>query len=122
MNCTAACDSTARPATAERAPRLDAVETETEFTLRFDLPGVAPADVDLVCEDRVLTLHAPLAARATEGQRLAEFGTAPYRRAFRLDDRVDATRIEARCEAGVLTVRLPKTAVEPVRRIAVTPG
>ena len=55
-------DSPARPATAAAStlrrwiPPMDLVETEDEFVLRADLPGLSESDVNIELEDNVLTI------------------------------------------------------------------
>jgi HSP20 family protein len=72
------------------------------------MPGVPKDGVEIVFDDGQLTLigHRPS-------------GNTGYRRAFDLDDAIDADRIEASMEQGVLTLRLPKTEAAKPRRISV---
>ncbi len=50
------------------------------------------------------------------------FAYAGYRRAFTLPSGVDATRVEAKLENGVVSVRLPKAAAIRPRQIPVRAG
>ena len=105
------------------APRVDVRETENEFLLRADLPGVKPGDVNLDCKGDELVLHARCAPRHA-GKRLlhAEYGVGDFYRAFRIAEDVDTGKIEASLYDGVLTVRLPKAERAKPKRIAVTGG
>ena len=102
------------------APRVDVLETENEFLLLADLPGVRPDDVDVRFEQGELTVHGR--RTAPEGKRralLGEYAGANFHRVFAVTDTVAADRIEADLKNGVLTVRLPKVEAVNPRKIAV---
>ena len=94
-------------------PRVDVLETENEFLVLADVPGVKPGDVDVRFEKGELTLH---------GRRPAgpEFGPTNYHRVFAVADTVAADKITAELKAGVLAIRLPKVEAVKPKRIAVT--
>jgi HSP20 family protein len=104
-------------------PRIDLLETEDAFLLRADLPGVKPDGVSLHCKEGELVLHARRANRLA-GKRLVgwEFAPGDFFRAFTVGQLVDCDAIEADLNAGVLTVRLPKTEAVKPRKIAVKGG
>lgn len=103
--------------TQERAvtvgPRVDVLETEHEFLVVADMPGVKPNDVDIRFEKGELAVH---------GRRpgVQEYAATNYHRAFTVADSVAADKITAELKHGVLTVRLPKTEAVKPKRIAVT--
>jgi HSP20 family molecular chaperone IbpA len=53
------------------------------------------------------------------GQILDEYEEGDFHRAFQVHESIDPGRIEAECENGVLTVRLPKEEAAQPRKIAV---
>ncbi len=117
-NGTPAAADDARAATV--VPRVDVLETENEFLLLADLPGVRPGDVDVRFEQGELTVHGRRhAAELRRRQLLGEYAGANYHRVFAVTDTVAADRIEADLKDGVLTVRLPKTEAVKPRKIAV---
>src|SRR5207253_2450605 len=86
-------------------PRVDIFETDRELTLTAELPGVRPEDVDLHYEKGELILHGRV--RPRQGNRvllLNEYEEGDFYRAFSIHESVDATKIEAECKNGVLTV------------------
>ncbi len=96
------------------SPRVDICETDGELLLMADLPGVRPEDVDLRYERGELVLHARVARRHPERPLLLhEYELGDFYRAFTIHESIDASRIEAECKNGVLTVHLPKA--EPAR-------
>jgi len=107
------------------APLADVLEGAQEYRIAIDLPGVEPASIKLQVEKDTLEVSAerklaPLAA-GEELQR-SERPYGAFARTFRLPVSVDATRVEARYEAGVLTVRLPKREESKARTIPVSIG
>jgi HSP20 family protein len=94
-------------------PRVDVLETENEFLILADMPGVKPEDVDIQFEKGELALHGRRpAGRESEG--------LAFHRTFAVADTVAADKITADLKAGVLTVRLPKVEAAKPKRIAVT--
>ena len=95
-------------------PRVDIFETDKELTLFADLPGVRCEDVDLRYENGELVLHGRVQPRHQDrSYLLSEYEVGDFYRAFAIHESIDATKIEAECKNGVLTVHLPK--VEAVR-------
>ena len=89
-------------------PRVDILETGSEFLLVADMPGVNPGEVDLSFDKGDLTLRG-----SRSGPRAA------FERTFAVSDAGAADRIAAEIKNGVLTVRLPKTESVKPRKIAV---
>lgn len=102
-------------------PDADIVETDTHVVVVADLPGVAPEDVDVRLERRVLTIRAQTKTPQPEGFRRihVEHDAASYERAFSLSQDIDEEGIEANVSNGVLTLRLPKVQNARTRRIEV---
>ena len=99
---------------------MDIFETDTELLLYADMPGVKPDDVDLRYEKGELHLYGKLPARQRTGSALlGEYDEGDFYRAFSIHESIDASRIEAECKNGVLTVHLPKVAAVQPKQIAV---
>jgi len=104
-------------------PRFDVCETDDEFTLYGEMPGIAPEDVELRFENRQLTIWGKMAPRHPEARYWTqEYGIGNYYRTFTLGDAIDARSIQAEVKDGILTVHLPKKAESRPVRIAVKPG
>lgn len=97
--------TTARPVTMP----MDAYEREGAFWVHLDLPGVAPDSIDLSVEQNVLTVHAerPAPDVAQSEMVVAERPYGVFRRQLFLGETLDVEHIEASCDAGVLTVKIP---------------
>lgn len=102
------------------APRVDVLETENEFLVLADMPGVRPEDVDIRFEKGELTVHGRRAvARSGAEPVVREYEATCYHRGFVVAETVSADKITAELTGGVLIVRLPKVEAVKPRRIAV---
>lgn len=100
----------------------DVVETEAGFIVKVDLPGHDPKSIDVKVEKDVLTLTSERKAD-TLGEKdnylRTERTYGIFTRSFTLPKNVDATRIEAGFDNGVLSVSIPKKEEEKPRTISV---
>jgi HSP20 family protein len=101
-------------------PRVDILETEQEFLLLADLPGVKSGDVDIRFEKGELTVHGQRSpAHAGKGVAHQEHPATNYQRSFRVAETVAADKITAELKDGVLSVRLPKVEAAKPKKITV---
>jgi HSP20 family protein len=101
---------------------MDAYRDGEQFVVHFDLPGLDPSAVDLNVERNVLTVKAeriPSYGEQVELQ-VAERPRGVFSRQLFLGDTLDADRIEATYDAGVLTLRIPITEKAKPRKIEIT--
>ncbi|OEU87467.1 heat-shock protein Hsp20 [Streptomyces abyssalis] len=103
---------------------IEAYRSGDEFVIHFDLPGVAPESIDLDVERNVLTVHAERRSPAPEGAELiaAERPAGQFSRQLFLGETLDADRIDAAYDAGVLTVRIPVAEKAKPRKIEISGG
>jgi HSP20 family protein len=102
---------------------MDAYRAGDQFVVTFDLPGVDPAAIELDVERNVLTVKAerrPAALDENVEMQVAERPTGVFSRQLFLGDTLDAERIEAGYEAGVLTLRIPIAERAKPRKISIT--
>lgn len=106
-------------------PAFDVIERPDAYQLVGELPGVLPEQLELSFDRNVLTIRgtkAPSFAN-TENQELrvytAERVHGAFERSVRLPEFVDAERIEAKLEHGVLNVIVPKAQNAMPRKISV---
>jgi HSP20 family protein len=104
-------------------PNVDILEKENELLIRADMPGVAPAGVDIRFENGVLTITGRVPPRAMDGTTPLhrEYGVGDFQRTFRVSEAIDASKISAEHSHGVLTLHLPKVEAVRARRIEVKP-
>lgn len=101
------------------APLVDIYENQEEYLVLADLPGVRTDDVQVRFEDGELTIRASRNDNGAGEVLGSEFTAADYVRRFSIPETVDASKIDAKLQAGVLHLTLPKaTRVRP-RQISV---
>jgi HSP20 family protein len=100
---------------------MDAFEKDGVYTLRFDLPGVNPDDVDLTVEGSVLTVTAERPVEETEEATwlLRERPSGTHRREVRLGERLDTGNVTASHDNGVLTVTIPMRAEAKPHKVSI---
>ncbi len=95
-------------------PPTDIIESDLELTLTAELPGLERKDIDISVEEGVLTLRGEKFEEKKEEEEkkyhLFERTYGSFQRSFTLPKTVDAAKITAEFEKGVLKVHLPKTA------------
>jgi HSP20 family protein len=104
-------------------PAVDIVEEEDRFLIKADLPGMAENDIDVKVHDGVLVLSGKreeTKEERTEGGFYSERRYGSFCRQFTLGSSVDAQKIEASYDKGVLTVSLPKKEETKPRQIAIS--
>jgi len=104
---------------------MDAYRSGDDYVVVFDLPGVDPDAVDLDVERNVLTVKAerrPAVLDEGVEMQVAERPLGVFSRQLFLGDTLDADRISASYENGVLTVKIPVAQQAKPRKIAISAG
>ena len=105
---------------------LDVDETDDNFLVTADLPGVNPDNINVTVQDDMLTINAEIPEHTVEheGQKslIRERRYGHYSRSIRLPQAVDAGQVEADFEEGTLKLTLPKTEDSRVKVIPVKAG
>ena len=112
------------PARAPQWMPMDAIRHGHEVTLRFDLPGVSLESIDLTVERNVLTVKAERSWQPADGDDVLarERPQGAVTRQVMLGDSLDSDRLEARYDAGVLTVTIPVAEQAKPRRVEIRSG
>lgn len=106
-------------------PAMDLVETDQDFVLRADLPGVEEHDVKIELEDRVLTVAGERRAEheeRKEGYYRVERSSGSFARTLTLPEGVNPDGIKASFDKGVLEVRIPKPEEKKPHRVSIAVG
>lgn len=91
------------------SPAITIIESNTEYRIEADVPGVDIHDVSVSVENNVLTLHAEQKGSYDGYQALVTERTpCVYNREFRLADTIDTENISASMKHGVLHITLAK--------------
>jgi len=98
------------PRQRELVPPADIYETAEGITLHVDLPGHDPKSIEVKVENDTLSLKSERKVERSdkEGARRLERSFGVYARSFVLPRTVDASRVEACYDNGVLTLTLPR--------------
>lgn len=106
-------------------PELDAWETEHEYVVQLDLPGVKTEAVDIGFERNTLTIRGERERGISAPEKgelrvfFAERDWGSFTRSLRFPQHVSGENITASFEAGVLTVRIPKSEAAKPRKIQI---
>ncbi len=92
------------------APMVNIYETEDNFNLTAFMPDVKRDNIKIKLEDGSLLLMGRINYEEALNRKyiLNEYTIGNYYRKFKISDTIDESKIEARFENGVLTVKLPK--------------
>jgi HSP20 family protein len=102
-------------------PLANIVETSDGYLLEAEMPGVSKDGLELSVENGELTIVGRRLPMETKGEALyRESRPWDYRRVFELDPSIDASKITAKMDQGVLRLTLPKAESVKPRKIAVT--
>jgi HSP20 family protein len=98
-------------------PVVDISETDNQFAVRAEIPGVTEKDVNVSITDNVLTLKGEK-KRETEEKRKnyhrVERSYGSFQRSFTLPKNLQTEKTTATFKNGILTVSIPKSeAVKP---------
>lgn len=94
-------------------PAADISETDQEYLVKAELPGVAKKDVKIQLNDGVLTISGERTLereQTGENQLRVERFYGSFARSFALPDNVDTTKLRAESKDGLLLVHIPKKA------------
>jgi HSP20 family protein len=103
----------AEPQYVDAVPAVDVYENDKEILILVDLPGLTADQLKLELDNHRLDL---------EARQVPAYGQAypkRFHRSFRVPETVDAAKVGARLNAGVLELRLTKSELKAPQRIAV---
>ena len=103
-------------------PAIDIHETDTEYQMSVDLPGLKKEDVKIEINARSLTLSGVRHfenKEQSEGYNRREKFYGEFRRSFTLPENINTEDIKAQMENGVLELRLPKHEVARSKTVTI---
>lgn len=103
------------------APMASVNESGDGYTLLVEMPGVNKEGLEISMENNELTILGRRSLPTIEGTLLhRESRRENFRRSFEIDPSIDAEKISAKIEQGVLTLHLPKAEQVKPRKITVS--
>ena len=104
-------------------PAVDVSQTDTEVSVRAEIPGLDPKDLDITIQGNMLVLAGEKKESAEEKGKdysYAECRYGSFRRAIELPSSIDPDKVTAEHKNGVVTIRIEKSRAERPRRIDVS--
>ncbi len=101
---------------------LDIAESEDEFTVQAELPGLNSEDVDISVVNNMLTISGEKKVeKEDKGKNYyhTERRYGSFHRSLQLTSNVDQNKVEASYKNGILTITLPKSENAKARKIPV---
>ena len=116
--------SESSPESATLAPRIDIAETDRDYQITAEMPGVDEGDLDVSLAKGILTIRGEKKAEAEEkGKNFhrVERSYGIFERSVALPQDADAAKVEAEFKKGILKVQVAKlpTAIPQKRKIEV---
>jgi len=102
-------------AQADFLPRLDISETETDFKVQAELPGMDEKDIQIRLEKNALFLSGEKKSESEEKEKTyhrVERCYGSFERVIPFDANLDEDKVSAVVKNGVLTITLPKAPEE----------
>jgi HSP20 family protein len=106
-------------------PYAEMSETDKEFRVSFEIPGVNEKDVEVLLEGNELIIRGEKRSETEDKERrFTERFYGRFERRIPLGQDMEADGIRAECRDGVLTVTVPKSAgtEQKAKRIPVSAG
>ena len=105
----------------EWIPASDIAETDTEYHLTMELPGIDMKKLDISFSEGVLTVKGEKTKEVSVGESCycSERYSGSFQRNFRIPGAVDKDNIEAKYRDGLLRVSLAKSEENVVNKIEI---
>jgi HSP20 family protein len=103
-------------------PAMDLLETEDDFVLRADLPGLSENDVRIELQAGTLTVSGERKSEhegSTAEYRRLERGWGSFSRSLAVPEGIDPESVTARVDRGILEVRIPKPEQHKPHRVTI---
>ena len=104
------------------SPAIDVAENDKELTVRAELPGIDPKELDIsVAGNQLVISGEKKESSETQGKDFCHSETryGTFRRTISLPEGIDTENVDAEYANGVLTLRLKKIAPTAAKRIEV---
>jgi len=111
--------------TSSFAPPVDVYEDEHNITLKIEVPGIDEKDIDVRVENNTLTVQGERKFQKEEKEenfRRVERQYGSFTRQFTLPTTVDAEKIQAHYDKGILNIQLAKKAEAKPKQIKINVG
>ncbi len=104
------------------SPAFDISETEKEYVITGEIPGIDVKELDVTLLDGILTVKGEKKQEKEEKDEdyhQVERHYGSFERSFRIPEKVKADELEATYKDGILKIFLPKSEASEVKKIEV---
>lgn len=106
----------------EVIPAFDISETEKEYTITAEIPGIDVKDIDITLSNGILSIKGEKKKEEESKDTnyyCVERHYGSFERRFRIPESVKTDKLDARYDKGVLKLSLPKSGEKKARQIEV---
>jgi len=103
-------------------PHFDISETEKEYMISGEIPGIDVKDLNVTLTDGIITIKGEKKKETEEKEEnyhRIERHYGSFERSFRVPDKVKTDKLDANYKDGVLKLTLPKAEISEVKKIEV---
>ena len=104
-------------------PSIDVSETDKNYEVQVQLPGMNKDDITVNLEDRVLSISGERKFKDEQKEKTyhkVETRYGSFRRSFQLPDNIDPESVNASYQDGVLTITIDKSSEKVEKRIEIS--
>lgn len=104
-------------------PSIDVSETDDQFLITAELPGMNKEDIDISLENSRLTISGERSfEKEDKGKKFhrVESSYGSFERSFQLPDNIDAESISASYDDGLLNISIDKSEEEVKKQIEIS--
>lgn len=104
------------------APAIEVVEQDDKYLIKLELPGVKESDVDVSVSGDTLTISGEKKSDSEtkrKGYHYSESSYGSFSRSITLPSTINADKIEANYDKGILEISLPKSPEIKPKKIAI---
>ena len=101
-------------------PRVDISETEFDYNLDVELPGIDQKDIDVKIDDNILTIKGKKEQKAETKEKnyyTREIYYGSFQRSISLPNNIKADAVDAKYENGILHITIPKKTHETAKKL-----
>lgn len=102
-------------------PPVDIYETESEYVLKTEMPGVTKDDIEITLNNKELEINGKISSENMKEDNLkySEYKLHNYHREFTIGNGINKNSLSATLENGLLTLVLPKSEEVKPKKIEV---
>ncbi len=103
------------------SPRTNLIENNDNFEVQAEVPGILKDDLNIKIQGNYLEISGNRSVNTPDGYKVHrnERGGSTFSRSFTLPDEVDADKVEATLENGILYLILPKSEAAKPKQITI---